>query len=143
MRAIENRVRVAVASKNGVAVDQHFGHAHAFWVYKWDSGIWHLLERREVDHYCQGKGHDGDDQNSKAQTAMSKILLTINDCDQVLVAMIGAGPIAKLAAIGVTANSEYAHQPVADSLAALGQTLSITAAESPVGDIALSTTSHI
>ncbi len=106
--AADQPVRVAVASKDGVSINLHFGHAKEFWVYQLADEQWTLLERREVDHYCHGQTGD--------QSAMQKILRTINDCDAVFVAKIGDGPVGKLAAIGVTSVDEYAYLGVEDSL---------------------------
>lgn len=101
-------IKVAVASKDGIAINLHFGHAKEFWVYQLSPGQCDLLERREVDHYCHGQTGD--------QSAMQKILKTINDCEAVFVAKIGDGPVEKLAKINVAAVDEYAYLGVDDSL---------------------------
>lgn len=95
----ETAIKVAVASKQGLAVDEHFGHAKSFWIYAVTTDGCELLEQREVEHYCHG--------NTSNKSAMEKILQTINDCEAVLVAKIGDGPTDKLAAIGVKAVSDY------------------------------------
>lgn len=100
--------RFAVASKEGAAISEHFGHAKRFAIYKVSSSDCELLEHREVDHYCHG--HTGD------QSAMQKILKTIADCQAVFVAKIGDGPTDKLAAMGVAAVSDYAWEPIEASL---------------------------
>ncbi|MYM62283.1 NifB/NifX family molybdenum-iron cluster-binding protein [Pseudomaricurvus sp. HS19] len=107
--------RIAVASKDGLSVNLHFGHAKEFFVYDVSDDAITLLERRKVDHYCHGQTGD--------QSAMQKILATINDCSAVLVAKIGDGPIAKLSRIGVTAVDEYAYQGVEESLRACADTI--------------------
>ncbi len=101
-------LRVAVASKDGISINLHFGHAKVFWVYEVGGGSCSLLERREVDHYCHGQTGD--------QSAMKKILATIDDCAAVFVAKVGDGPAQKLAAIGVQSVDEYAHLGIEDSL---------------------------
>jgi predicted Fe-Mo cluster-binding NifX family protein len=106
----EQVVKVAVASKHGVAVDEHFGHAKRFWIYAVTEDGCELLEQREVDNYCQG--------NTSSKPAMTRILQTIDDCEAVLVAKIGDGPADKLAAIGVTAVSDYPWSPVDEALLA-------------------------
>lgn len=90
---------VAVASKSGIAIDEHFGHARAFRIYRLDENSCHFEESREVDHYCHGQTGD--------QTAMQKILRTIADCQAVFVAKVGDGPVEKLAARGIKAISDY------------------------------------
>lgn len=104
----DDAVKLAIASKDGISVNLHFGHAKEFWVYQVSAGQCALLERRDVDHYCHGQTGD--------QSAMKKILATIKDCAAVFVAKIGDGPIAKLNAIGVDAVDEYAYLGVEESL---------------------------
>jgi len=99
---------VAVASKDGISINQHFGHAKRFWIYQVQQESCTLLEEREVEHYCHG--------NSGSQSAMAMILETIRDCDAVFVAKIGDGPKEKLAAINVIAVDDYAHEAIKPSL---------------------------
>lgn len=101
-------LKLAVATKDGMSINLHFGHATRFWVYEVTPDACKLLEQRDVDHYCHGQ--------HGSQSAMQKILQTINDCHGVFVAMIGEGPTEKLKAIGVKAISDYAHEAVEASL---------------------------
>lgn len=106
-------IKIAVATKDGLSVNLHFGHAKEFWIYQIAGGHCQFLERREVDHYCHGQHGD--------QSAMQKILTTINDCQAVFVAKVGDGPVEKLAKVGVTAVSDYAYESVTESLADYSQ----------------------
>lgn len=101
-------IRVAVATKEGVMVSEHFGHAKAFHIYELSLDSCRLLEQRQVRHYCLGGSSD--------KTAMAEILDTIEDCDAVFVAKVGDGPTEKLAARGITAVSEYAWEEIEPSL---------------------------
>jgi len=101
-------LRVAVATKEGVVVSEHFGHAKSFAIYDLSEDDCHLVERREVRHYCLGGSSD--------KTAMAEILDTIQDCAAVFVAKIGDGPTDKLAARGITAVSDYAWEEIEPSL---------------------------
>lgn len=101
-------LRLAVATKEGLGISQHFGHANSFAIYQVTGDICTFLETRDVEHYCLG--------NSSSQSAMAKILQTINDCDAVFVAKIGDGPTEKLARIGVKAISDYAYEAIEPSL---------------------------
>lgn len=101
-------IRVAVASQEGKAVSEHFGHAKRFWIYDVEDGACRFLERREVEHYCHGQ--------TSNQGAMAGILEAVKDCRAVFVAKIGDGPREKLAAIGVAAVSDYAWEPIEESL---------------------------
>lgn len=100
--------KIAVATKDGLSVNLHFGHAKEFWIYHCGDKTVEFAERREVDHYCHGQHGD--------QSAMQKILQTIKDCEAVFVAKVGDGPTAKLAKIGVTAVDEFAYEAVEESL---------------------------
>lgn len=101
-------IRVAVATKEGLAVNEHFGHAKAFHVYELTVGVCRLVGRRQVRHYCLGGSSD--------KTAMADILETIKDCAAVFVAKIGDGPTQKLAARNITAVSDYAWEEIEPAL---------------------------
>jgi len=101
-------VKVAVASKEGLAISEHFGHAKQFRIYEATSENCKLLEIREVSNYCLGQHGD--------QSALEGILEAIKDCHAVFVAKIGDGPTEKCQAIGVKAVSDYAYEAIDDSL---------------------------
>lgn len=101
-------IRVAVATKEGVVVSEHFGHAKVFHVYDLSADGCRLVEQRQVRHYCLGGSSD--------KTAMAQILETIQDCAAVFVAKIGDGPVEKLAARGITAVADYAWEEIEVSL---------------------------
>lgn len=100
--------KIAVATKDGISVNVHFGHAKMFWVYQLLAGGVQLLEKREVDHYCHGQVGD--------QSAMQKILASIKDCDVMLCAKIGDGPRQKLENIGVQAVADYAYEAIDEAV---------------------------
>ena len=101
-------MRIAVATKEGLAVSEHFGHAKQFWIYEVAQGSCSLLEQRQVEHYCLG--------NHSSKTAMAGILEAVKDCHAVFVAKIGDGPTQKLNAIGVKAVSDYAWEEIEPAL---------------------------
>ncbi|ANE55143.1 NifB/NifX family molybdenum-iron cluster-binding protein [Methylomonas sp. DH-1] len=101
-------LKLAVATKDGISINEHFGHAKKFGIYCVSENGCQLLETRDVDHYCLGQHAD--------QSAMAGILETIKDCHAVFVARIGDGPTAKVNAIGVRAVAEYAYAAVEESL---------------------------
>ncbi len=105
---IEFPIKLAVASKDGIAINEHFGHAKQFHIYHATPDSCELLETREVANYCLGQHSD--------QSAMAGILAAIKDCHAVFVARIGDGPTDKVHAIGVRAVSEYAYAAIAESL---------------------------
>lgn len=101
-------IRIAVASKEGLAISEHFGHAKLFHIYDVAKDNCNFVERRDVDHYCLG-GHS--DKN-----ALIGILETIKDCQAVFVAKIGDGPTEKLKNKGIKAIAEYAWEDIKTSL---------------------------
>ena len=101
-------LRIAVASKEGQAVSEHFGHARLFHIYDVDKDHCTFIEKRDVDHYCLG-GHS--DKN-----ALAGILEAVSDCQSVFVAKIGDGPTDKLNARGIEAVSDYAWEEIEPSL---------------------------
>jgi nitrogen fixation protein NifB len=100
----ELTARVAVATRGGGAVDQHFGHAREFLVYDVSrDGVAHVGIRR-VDTYCHGG--DGDDDS------LGATIRALAGCDAVLVAKIGHCPRGQLLAAGIAPVVEQAFQPI-------------------------------
>jgi nitrogen fixation protein NifB len=99
---------VAVATKSGGLVDQHFGHAREFLVYDVSREGAALVGRRSADGYCAGG--DGDDD------ALEASLRALSDCKAVLVAKIGRCPEGQLQAAGIEASSEQAFRPIEAAL---------------------------
>ncbi len=111
-------LRIAVASKYGTAIDEHFGHAKAFLIYDLNSCEPHFVERREVAHYCLG-GHSD-------KSALAGILEAIKDCQAVMVAKIGDGPSEKLLARNIAPISTYAWEEINSALQHYSGYLSVT-----------------
>lgn len=103
-----NTHKVAIASKDGISINLHFGHADTFWVYSILQQGYVFEGKRDVEKYCHG--HLG------SKTAMQNILETIKDCDAVFSAKIGDGPVEKLRKIGVQSVDGYAYESVEESL---------------------------
>ncbi|MGD0960197.1 MAG: NifB/NifX family molybdenum-iron cluster-binding protein [Methylomonas sp.] len=101
-------IKLAVATKDGISINEHFGHAQQFWIYSATPDSCERLETRETANYCLGQHAD--------DSAMGAILEAIKDCHAVFVARIGDGPTGKVHAIGVRAVSEYAYAAVEESL---------------------------
>ena len=105
---LEFPITVAVASKDGISINEHFGHATQFHIYTLSPDNCEWLELRDVANYCLG--HQAD------ESTIPGILETIKDCHAVFVARIGDGPTNKVRAIGVQAVSAYAYAAVTESL---------------------------
>lgn len=82
---------VAVATKTGSLIDQHFGQANRFAIYKYGSdGSVNFVENRSVPQYCGGPEECEDDNK------IDRILKTIEDCNAVFCLRIGNSPKKKL-----------------------------------------------
>ena len=94
------RVLVAVATKGGNRINEHFGHAKEFQVYELSTAGAKFVGHRRVDLYCQG-GYAEEDE-------LATIVRAINDCHAVFVAKIGGCPRDALRAAGIEPVEGYA-----------------------------------
>ncbi|MBU3215460.1 nitrogenase cofactor biosynthesis protein NifB [Clostridium estertheticum] len=85
-------IRFAVASKSGLNVDQHFGHATEFYIYDFVNGDATFIEKRKIPKFCTGV-EDCDDSH---EDKIDYIIKTIDDCSGVLALRIGDIPKQKL-----------------------------------------------
>ena len=79
------KFRTAVASTDGIVINQHFGHAEKFHIAELDTedNSWQYLETRPVNRACQGHEH--------SEHSFDAILGTLSDVQAILVAKIGNG----------------------------------------------------
>ncbi|MEB3229407.1 MAG: nitrogenase cofactor biosynthesis protein NifB [Leptolyngbyaceae bacterium] len=92
-------VLVAVATKGGGIVNQHFGHAKEFMIYEVDANSVRFVGHRKIDNYCQG-GYGED-------AMLEGIIKSVADCKAVLASKIGPCPQQKLKAAGVEVVEAY------------------------------------
>ena len=93
------KVLVAVATKGGGRVNEHFGHVTEFQIFELSATAALFVGHRRVDLYCQG-GHGDEEQ-------MPSVVKAINDCHAVLVAKIGACPRDELSRAGIEPVEQY------------------------------------
>ncbi|MEO0757291.1 MAG: nitrogenase cofactor biosynthesis protein NifB [Cyanobacteria bacterium J06648_16] len=93
------KVLVAVASKGGGLVNQHFGHAKEFMIYEVDAHEATFISHRKVADYCQGGYGE--------EAALDGIINTIADCKAVLSAKVGPCPQKKLQKAGLVVVEAY------------------------------------
>lgn len=91
------KTRVAVATRGGDKVNQHFGHATEFLVYDTDGTDVQLLGVRKIQAYCHGKA----DCNGDKAATLQEIISILSDCRILLCSGIGEAPRASLNKIGV------------------------------------------
>jgi nitrogen fixation protein NifB len=109
--AAATRLTVAVATRGGGRVNQHFGHAREFQIYRASpEGIAFAGVRRLEDSYCK----DGDGEDKTLDAAIK----ALDGVDMVLVAKIGDCPRRKLEAAGLKVSDTYAHDYIETAISA-------------------------
>ena len=98
----EKTFHMAVATKSGMVVDQHFGQVSEFYVYEYSKGSAIFKEKRKVKKYC-----DGVEECDEQQDKMDNIIHTISDCDAVIAMRIGEAPKSKLIQKGIRIFTTY------------------------------------
>ncbi|MDQ7990434.1 MAG: nitrogenase cofactor biosynthesis protein NifB [Candidatus Dactylopiibacterium sp.] len=111
-------VRMAVASRDGRHVDQHFGHAERFHILEVDGEGVRWLGERAAARYCGGEAECGEQDNLLART-----VATLADCEVVLCARIGMAPWQALESAGIRPDGEHAMEPVAAAAQAVWHAL--------------------
>ncbi|MFW8600897.1 NifB/NifX family molybdenum-iron cluster-binding protein [Desulfobacterota bacterium M19] len=91
-------MKIAVASTDGVHVNQHFGRAEKFLIYEVTSDAFHLLEELEVAPYSSGKE---DKKHNFDRDRFAGVAEKINGCQKMFAAKIGDIPAAELKKMGV------------------------------------------
>jgi nitrogen fixation protein NifB len=100
--AAETPLLVAIASKGGGRINQHFGHASEFQVYEVTSSGTRFAGHRRTGKYCTGGSGDED--------IMAETLGALDGVAAVLCAKIGKGPRQRLAAAGIEATDRFAFE---------------------------------
>ncbi|MDR3436165.1 nitrogenase cofactor biosynthesis protein NifB [Telmatospirillum sp.] len=93
---------VAVATKGGGRINQHFGHAREFQLLEVDGRQVRFIGVRRADNYCKG-GYGEED-------SLAAIIKALEGVSVVLVARIGDCPRQTLAEAGITVIDDYAHE---------------------------------
>lgn len=99
-------LRVAVASRDGVHINRHFGAAAEFLVYDVTAAGPALLGRRDIDSHALPSD----------ETERDTVCRMLGDCKALLVEKVGATPQEMLAAAGIEATNLYAGKPIEASL---------------------------
>lgn len=89
-------LKFAIASKSGIGVDMHFGHASEFYIYEYKNGDARYLEKRDVEKYCNGKEICEEEEDKFAK--LSKV---VSDCEGVICLRIGDEPRKKFSGMGI------------------------------------------
>lgn len=87
---------IAVASKDGIKINQHFGHAERFLIFAVEGETVKLVEERPVEKYCSF------DPDHPLRTHTLKATAdALKGCRAVVCSMIGEAPKLELERLGV------------------------------------------
>ncbi len=75
--------RIAIASKDGKVVTDHFGHCGRFIIVEAERNSYRFIEQREVNPPCSGGVH--------TINGIEEVLEILKDCEYILVNQIGGG----------------------------------------------------
>lgn len=103
----DTKILIAVATKGGGRVNEHFGHAKEFQIYELSTAGSKFVGHRRVDLYCQGGFGDED--------SLETVIRAINDCTAVFVAKIGGCPKEGLLKAGIEPVDRFAHEFIEQS----------------------------
>jgi predicted Fe-Mo cluster-binding NifX family protein len=87
---------IAVASKDGKEINQHFGHAERFLIYDVENGDAKLVEERKVERYCSY-----DPEHPLRGHLLKEIANALAGCRAVVTAQMGEHPKSELEKLGV------------------------------------------
>jgi predicted Fe-Mo cluster-binding NifX family protein len=87
---------IAVASKDGKEINQHFGHAERFLIYDVEDGIAKLVDERAVERYCSF-----DPEHPLRGHILKSIAKALAGCRAVVTSQIGEHPKGELEKLGV------------------------------------------
>lgn len=103
--------RIAIATSDGIVINQHFGHADRFLIVDVDDQEHRLVETRLVKPACSGFEHE--------ETGLDGIIARLKDCEGVFVSRIGSGAAQLVAQRGLRVfEAPYAIEDVLDKLVA-------------------------
>jgi nitrogen fixation protein NifB len=107
-------VLMAVATKGGGVINEHFGHAREFLVYEVSPTGVRFIGHRKTIPYCEGGDTCGD-----GDSALDVTLRELAGCEVVLCAKIGYEPWGPLEAAGIQPNGEHAMEAIEDAVLAV------------------------
>ena len=89
----KEKYRIAVATSDGIVVNNHFGRARAFYIYEYEGEEPDLLEVRKLPPVCETGEHD--------EARLKENVERLSDCTHLLASRIGDGARAVLEQYGI------------------------------------------
>jgi nitrogen fixation protein NifB len=107
-------VLMAVATKGGGVINEHFGHAREFLVYEASPAGVRFISHRKTTPYCEGGDTCGD-----GESALEVTIRELAGCEVVLCSKVGYEPWGPLEAAGIQPNGEHAMEAIEDAVLAV------------------------
>ncbi|AJY46764.1 nitrogen fixation protein NifB [Martelella endophytica] len=107
-------VLMAVTSKGGGVINQHFGSAREFLVYEASPAGVRYIGTRRADNYCSGPATCG-----SGALALEDIIRALEGCEVVLSSKVGFKPWQRLERVGIQPNGEHAEKPIEEAVGAI------------------------
>jgi len=122
-------VLMAIATKGGGIINQHFGHATEFLVYEAsDDGV-RFIGPRRADQYCVGQDTCNEDEST-----LGRVIAALEGCEVMLSARIGLPPYEALEEAGIQPVSDYAMEDIEESVAKVYEEMLASGKLDPVDD---------
>lgn len=102
---------IAVATKGGGRINQHFGHATEFQIFEVDAEGVRFVTHRRCDNYCVG-GYGEED-------TLDLVIKTLEGINTILCAKIGDCPREALEAAGIEAIQDHAYEYIETAVSAV------------------------
>jgi predicted Fe-Mo cluster-binding NifX family protein len=87
---------IAVASKNGKDIDQHFGHAERFLIFEVEGNSASLVDEKKVERYCSM-----DPDHPLRGNILRAIAAALDGCRVLACAQIGQAPLMEMERLGI------------------------------------------
>ena len=87
---------IAVATKTGREIDQHFGHAERFLIYNVDNGTASLVDEKKVERYCTY-----DPEHPLRAHILADIAAALTGCSAIVCSQIGQAPREEMESLGL------------------------------------------
>jgi len=107
---------IAVASKDGKTIDQHFGHAERFLIYEVIDGDVVLVDEKRVERYCSF-----DPDHPLRTHTLQATADVLKGCRAIVCAMMGEAPRQELTRLGV--EQFVVEGPIEETLVELAKVL--------------------
>ena len=111
---LERPVLMAVATKGGGVINEHFGHAREFLIYEASPDGVRFVGHRKTIPYCGGGDTCGD-----GESALDRTIRELAGCEVVLCSKVGYESWQPLEKAGIQPNGEHAMEPIEDAVTAV------------------------